>query len=124
MPHTFGTIYFARRAKMEVHTKLKFTLLEYYQNDIYIYLSVHFLWDLQFKKTGKRPKRGKLYMDWHKHKNGQPVTNEAAEAIVIQFFSVFEFLLLFLIFGFSFINIRISLFFCVLILCRVKFKKF
>ena len=124
MPHTSGTISFASRAEMEVHTKLKFTLLEYYQNHNPIYLSVYFLLDLQFKKTGKRPNRGKLYVDWHKHKNGQPVTNEAAEAIVIQFFSIFEFFLLLLIFGFRFINIRTFLFFCVLILCRVKFKKF
>ncbi|OMP03979.1 Transposase, Ptta/En/Spm, plant [Corchorus olitorius] len=49
MPHTSGTISFARRARME------------------------------FDDTGKLPSRSKIYVKYHRHKDGKPVSDEAEE---------------------------------------------
>ncbi|CAN1128958.1 hypothetical protein LINPERHAP1_LOCUS29037, partial [Linum perenne] len=52
LPHTSGTISFARRTEME------------------------------YKSTGKRPSRVKIFIKYHQDKNGNAVTPEAAEIIV------------------------------------------
>ncbi|OMO70173.1 Transposase, Ptta/En/Spm, plant [Corchorus olitorius] len=49
MPHTSGTISFARKARME------------------------------FDETGKLPSRSKIYVKYHRHKDGKPVSDVAEE---------------------------------------------